>query len=198
MTPSILRRWPAITGTTKRSLRMVTNSSCSTPSSRWARRNRSSDSWMFFFWRSMSRRRRPRATLAWSATLPSGRILPFSSRSRERNSPMAAARRGPVQQGEQLEDFLGLEPRAFDAQFVHRRFHVGDAAELDAQGSAATTGLRVEGGVQVLNRLSCLGERGVELHAVGKRAHLFQFALAQGARDVAAEKLPQGFGLEEV
>ena len=35
-----------MTGTTKRSLRMVTNSSCSTSSSRCRRRKRSSDSWI--------------------------------------------------------------------------------------------------------------------------------------------------------
>src|SRR3954447_7871359 len=79
-------------GTTKRSLRMVTNSSWSMPSSLCARRKRSSESWMAFFWRSMSRRRRARATLALSATVPSGRILPSSSSSSARNSPMVAAR----------------------------------------------------------------------------------------------------------
>src|ERR1019366_10774700 len=89
-------------------------------------------------------------------------------------------------QGEQLEDFLGLEPRAFDTQFVHRGFHVGDAAELDAQR-----------GVQVVNRLSGFGERGVELRAVRKRAHLFQFAFAQRARDVAAKELPQSFEFQD-
>ena len=100
---------------------------------------------------------------------------------------------GDIQQREQLEDFLGLEPRAFDAQFVHRGFHVGDAAELDAQRGAAPARLRMHGGVQVLNRLSGFGERGVELRAVGERAHLLQFAFAQRARDVAAHQLPQGF-----
>ena len=50
---------------------------------------------------------------------------------------------GDIQQREQLEDFLGLQPGAFDAQFVHRGFHVGDAAELDAQRGAAPAGLRM-------------------------------------------------------
>src|SRR5664279_2603397 len=104
---------------------------------------------------------------------------------------------GDIEQGEQLEDFLGLEPRAFDAQFVYRGFHVGDAAELDAQRGAAPAGLRVQGGVQVVNRLSGFGERGVELRAVRKRAHLFQFAFAQRARDVAAKELPQSFEFQD-
>ena len=56
ITPSILRRCPAITGTTKRSLRMVTNSSCRMPSSWCTRRKRSSESWMDFFCLSISRR----------------------------------------------------------------------------------------------------------------------------------------------
>jgi hypothetical protein len=44
ITPFILRRCPEITGTTNRSFRMVTISSCRIPSSRCARRKRSSDS----------------------------------------------------------------------------------------------------------------------------------------------------------
>src|SRR5579871_2092396 len=82
-----------MTGTTKRSLRIVTNSSCSTPSSRCARRKRSSDSWIAFFCRSISRRSRPKATLAWSETVPSGSILPSRSLSSARKSPIFCALR---------------------------------------------------------------------------------------------------------
>ena len=98
---------------------------------------------------------------------------------------------GDIEQGEQLEDFLGLEPGAFDAEFVHRGLHVGDAAELDAQRGAAAAGLRMQGGVEVLNGFSRFGEGGVELRAVGERGHFFQFAFAERARDVAAYELPQ-------
>ena len=55
----------------------------------------------------------------------------------------------------------------------------------------------VQGGAQVLNRLSGFGERGVELRAIGERAHLLQFAFAQRARDVAAQQLPQGFEFQD-
>ena len=98
-----------------------------------------------------------------------------------------------IQQREQLEDLLWLQPRAFDAQFVHRGFHVGDAAELDAQRAAAPAGLRMHRGVLVLYGLSGFGEGRVELRPVRDRAHLLQFAFSQRARDVTAHQLPQGF-----
>ena len=91
---------------------------------------------------------------------------------------------GDIQQGEQLEDFLGLEPGAFDAQFVHRGFHVGDAAELDAQRGAAAAGLRVQGGVQVLDGLAGFGEGGVELRAVGDAGDTF-----------SSSRLPSGLAM---
>ena len=161
ITPSSLRRWPAITGTTKRSLRMVTNSSCSTPSSRCARRKRSSDSWMAFFCRSMSRRRRRQrhAGVVGDACRRAGSCRPGLAAARG-NRRWSAARRpsrgkrsaaavstrlgvgGAVQQREQVEDFLGLQAGAFDAQLVHRRLHVGQAAEIDADGGAARGRLR--------------------------------------------------------
>ena len=100
---------------------------------------------------------------------------------------------GHIQQREQLEDFLGLQPGALDAQFVHRGFYVGNAAELDAQRGAAPAGLRMHRGVQVLNRLSRFRQGRFELGPVGDRTHFLQFAFAQRARDVAAQQLPQGF-----
>src|SRR5207344_1289640 len=84
-----------------------------------------------------------------------------------------------------------------DTEFVHRGLDVGNAAELDTQRGAATAGLRMQSGVQVLNRLSRFGEGGVELCAVGERGHFFQLAFAQRARDVAAYELPQRFEFED-
>ena len=205
MTPSSLRRWPAITGTTKRSLRMVTNSSCSTPSSRCAFRKRSSDSWMAFFCRSMSRRRRASATLAWSETLPSGRILPSRSFSSARKSPMVCARRprrGKRSAAAVSSDLAsaarsssakiskisrGSRLAPFDAQLVHGRLDIRQAGKVDADRGAARGRLRARGQPQILDGLAGFGQVFFQPRAVAVRLHLFQLAASQRARDEAAQ-----------
>ena len=103
-----------------------------------------------------------------------------------------------IEQREQLEDFLGLEAGAFDAQFVDRRFDVGDAAELDADGGAArrrTAGAAAACRYWMASPASARPSSSCARSAM--RADLFQFALAQRARDVAAHQLPQGFEFED-
>ncbi len=102
-----------------------------------------------------------------------------------------------IEQAEQVEDFLGLQSRAFDVQFVDGGFHVRNAAEFDADGGAARRGLRPRRHLEVLDSLAGLGEIGFEARAIGVRTDLLQFALAGRAGDVAAEQLPQGFEFED-
>ena len=83
-------------GRTNRSLRMAITVSCNTPA--WLRRRRSFSraDWTSTFRRSIERRIRARAGLAEESTVPSGRILPSSSRTRSRKSavpPASASRR---------------------------------------------------------------------------------------------------------
>ena len=146
--------------------------------------------------------------------MPSGRILPSSSLQQAAKiadglSAPAQAREalggrgeerlgvgGAVQQGEQVEDLLGVEAGAFDAQLVNGGFDIGQAAEIDADGCAARGGLRARGGAQVCDRLAGFGQVFVEALAVGVRRSLFQLAAAQRAGDIAAHQLPQGFEFE--
>ena len=84
----------------------------------------------------------PSATLAWSATLPSGRILPSRSFSSARKSPMVCARRpsrgkrsaaavsthlasaARSSRAKTSKDLLRLQAGAFDAQLVDEGFDV--------------------------------------------------------------------------
>ena len=168
MTPSISRCCPAITGTTKRSLRMVTNSSCSTPSSWWARRKRSSESWIDFFCFSMSRRnaaerdagvvghRAVGQDLARQVLQQRRGIRRCAARAargagsvrRRREDGLACRRRGRAARSDRRS--LGIEAGAFDAQLVGGGSQIGDAGEIEANGRAARGRLRLGRGAQIL------------------------------------------------
>ena len=109
ITPSSLRRWPAITGTTKRSLRMVTNSSCSTPSSRCG----AGSVRAIPGWTSSAARCRgaggPAPRWRGRRRVPSGRILP--SRSLQQRAEIADGLRARAQAREALGD--GGEERSW-------------------------------------------------------------------------------------
>src|ERR1039457_6542882 len=103
-------------------------------------------------WRSMSRRRRARATLAWSATEPSGWILPSRSLRSARKSPRNWARAprrgkalgdgvehalgvgGAVEHTEEVEDLFAFQAGAFDAELMDGFSEIGEAAEVDTDG----------------------------------------------------------------
>ncbi len=104
---------------------------------------------------------------------------------------------GTVQQQEEIEDFARLQAGAFDVQFVHRRFHVGQSAEIDADGGAPAGGLRAGGGAQVFDGLTRFGEIGKQALAIGVRLQLLQLAASERAGNVAAHQLPQGFEFED-
>ena len=141
-------------------------------------------------WRSISRRRRASATLAWSATVPSGRILPSRSLSSARKSPIdwrprAEAREafgdgvqhalgvgGAVEHAEEIEDLLGLQAGAFDAQLVDGLGEIGEAAEIDADGCAARGGLGARGGAQIFDGFAGFGQIGVQARGIGVRRDL--------------------------
>ncbi len=87
---------------------------------------------------------------------------------------------GAIEQREDVEDFLRLEARAFDAQLVHGGFGVGQAAEIDADGGAARAGLRTGGQAQIFDGLAGLGEIRFQRLAVRMRLEFFQLAASQG------------------
>src|ERR1017187_10344177 len=85
-------------------------------------------------WRSMSRRRRARATLAWSATEPSGWILPSRSLRSARKSPRnwaRAPRRGKGSAPAEVAEELGARAEAGEAlgDGVEHALGVGGAVE---------------------------------------------------------------------
>ena len=76
---------------------------------------------------------------------------------------------GPVEQREEIEDLLGVEAGAFDAQLVHGRLDVRQAAEIDADRGAARGRLRARGRAQILDGLAGFGQVFVQPRAVGVR-----------------------------
>ncbi len=158
---------------------------------------------MDFFCRSISRRRRPSATLASSETLPSGRILPSRSRSSPRKSPIvarAAPRRGKrsaaavssdlasadaVEQQEHVEDLARFEAGAFDMQFVDGSIHVGQAVEIEPDGRAECGGLRAA----AARRYSMASPASAKSSSrrAPVRLQFLQFPVAHRAGDVAAD-----------
>ncbi len=92
---------------------------------------------------------------------------------------------GPVEQREEVEDFLGVKAGAFNPKLVYRGLGVGQAVEIDADGPAARRG--PGGRAQVFHGLAGFGQVFGEARAVRVRLHLFQFAPAQRAGNVTAE-----------
>ena len=85
-----------------------------------------------------------------------------------------------------VEDFARLQPGAFDVELVDRGLHVGESAEVDAEGGAARGGLRTGGGLQVEDGFAGFGEVVDQTVAVVVGRDLGQFPLAQRTGDVAA------------
>ena len=112
------------------------------------------------------------------------------------SSDLASAARSSSE--EEIEDFLGLEAGAFDAQLVDGRFDVGQAAEIDADGGAARGGLRARGRAQVFDGLAGFRQVFGQARAIGVRRDFFQLAAAERAGDVAAQQLAEGFEFENV
>ena len=100
---------------------------------------------------------------------------------------------GAVEQQEEIEDFLGVEAGAFDAQLVDGRFDVGQAGEIDANRGAPRGGLRARGRAQVFDGLAGFREVAGQTGAIGVRSDFFQLAAAQRAGDVSAQQLAEGF-----
>ena len=170
---------------------------------------------MAFFCRSMSRRRRASATLAWSATVPSGRILPSRSFSSARKSPMVCARR--PRRGKRsaaaVSSDLASAARSSSAKrskislgsrlapsmrsLWTAGFEIGQAAEKSmrmAAPRAAGCGRAARRRYSMASPASA--RSSVQPRAVGVRLDFFQLAAAQRAGDIAAQQLPQGFEFE--
>ncbi len=100
---------------------------------------------------------------------------------------------GAVEQQEEIEDFLGVEAGALDAQLVDGRFDVGEAGEIDANRSAARSGLRARGRAQVFDGLSGFRQVAGQARAIGVGSDFFQLAAAERTGNVAAQQLAEGF-----
>ena len=70
---------------------------------------------------------------------------------------------------EQVEQFLGIETGAFDAQLVDGFGQIRDAAEIEADGRAAPGRLRLARGPYVFDGLAGLGQIVEQARAIGMR-----------------------------
>ena len=97
-----------------------------------------------------------------------------------------------IEQREQVEDFLGLEAGAFDAQLVHGGLGIREAAEIDADGGAARGRLRARRRAAG-SRWPLPPRQDLRPGARGRcaAATFSSSALAQRAGDVASQQLPQ-------
>jgi hypothetical protein len=82
-------------------------------------------------------------------------------------------------------------------QFVNGHIHIGQAAEIDADGRTARRGLRTGSQPQVLGGLFRLRQVFGQAGTIGNGLHLFQLAPAEGTGDVAAQEAPQGFEFQD-
>ena len=102
---------------------------------------------------------------------------------------------GAVEQGEEVEDFLGFEAGAFDVKLLYGEFGIGKAVEIDADGAASRGGAC--GGAEVFDGLAGFRQVFGEARAVGVRLDFIELAPAERARDIAAEELAEGFEFED-
>ncbi len=93
----------------------------------------------------------------------------------------------------QIEQFLGIETGAFDAQFVDSVVQIGDGAEIEPDGRAARRRLRLPRRPNVFDRLACLGQFLGQPRPIRVRRDGAQFLLARHAGDIASHQCPQRF-----
>ena len=201
-------------GTTKRSLRMVTNSSCRMPSSRCAFRKRSSDSWMVSSaarcrgaggraprWR--GRRRCHRAESCLPDLFSSARKSPIACARRPSSGKRSAAAVSTLlasaarsSSAKTSEISPRLQAGAFDAQFVYGGVHVGQAAK-----STRMAAPRVAGAAptqpQIVSRFAGLRKvHAAQSCSVGMRLHFASSRRPRGSRHIgpalrAAIRIPE-------
>ena len=93
-----------------------------------------------------------------------------------------------IEQAQQVENFLRLQTGAFDAQLLYRLCQIGDAAEIEANGSATRTGLRSARPTQIVDRLGRLGQFLSQDARDPCAARSRQLRFAQRARHIAAQQ----------